>query len=140
MCSSDLASHPRGDRPQRNARAGSSEPIVNALDTRACALFGTRYPIVQTGMGWVAGARLAAATSAAGGLGVIASATLTYDQLETAVHAVKERTDRPFAVNLRADADDAPKRIALLIREGVKVASFALAPSEALIKIGRAHV
>lgn len=107
---------------------------MNALDTRACALFGTRYPIVQTGMGWVAGARLAAATSAAGGLGVIASATLTYEQLETAVHAVKERTDEPFAVNLRADADDAPKRIALLIREGVKVASFALAPSEALIK------
>ncbi len=107
---------------------------MTALDTRACALFGTRYPIVQTGMGWVAGARLAAATSAAGGLGVIASATLTYEQLETAVHAVQERTDAPFAVNLRADADDAPKRIALLIRERVKVASFALAPSEALIK------
>ncbi len=107
---------------------------MNALQSRACDLFGTQYPIVQTGMGYVAGARLAAATSAAGGLGIIASATLNYDELVTAVKKVKERTDKPFGVNLRADADDASKRVALLIREGVKVASFALAPKEALIK------
>ena len=106
----------------------------DALQTAACNLFGTRYPIVQTGMGYVAGARLAAATSEAGGLGIIASATLTYEQLEIAIHKVKERTNNPFAVNLRADAEDATKRIDLLIREGVKVASFALAPKEALIK------
>ncbi len=107
---------------------------MNALDTSACALFGTQYPIVQTGMGYVAGARLAAATSAAGALGIIAAATLTYDELGLAIRKVKERTDRPFGVNLRADADDAPRRIELLISEGVKVASFALAPTERLIK------
>ncbi len=106
----------------------------DTLQTAACALFGIRYPIVQTGMGYVAGARLAAATSEAGGLGIIASATLNYDELETAIHKVKERTNNPFAVNLRADAEDATKRIELLIREQVKVASFALAPKEALIK------
>lgn len=108
--------------------------MSNALQTPACELFGTRYPIVQTGMGYVAGARLAAAVSEAGALGIIASATLTYDELATAIRKVKERTDKPFGVNLRADADDAPKRIELLIREGVNVASFALAPKEALIK------
>jgi NAD(P)H-dependent flavin oxidoreductase YrpB (nitropropane dioxygenase family) len=105
-----------------------------ALHTPACALFGVRYPIVQTGMGWVAGARLASATSAAGGLGVLASATMTFDQLAHAVHDVKERTDAPFGVNLRADAVDVDARIGLMIREGVKVASFALAPREELIK------
>jgi NAD(P)H-dependent flavin oxidoreductase YrpB (nitropropane dioxygenase family) len=105
-----------------------------ALRTPACSLFGSRYPIVQTGMGWVAGARLAAATSAAGGLGIIASATLTFDQLETAVRHVKERTDAPFGVNLRADAEDVDKRVDLMVREGVKVASFALAPREDHIK------
>ena len=52
-----------------------------------------RYPIVQTGMGWVAGARLTAATSAAGGLGILASATMTFDQLAVAIREVRERTD-----------------------------------------------
>jgi NAD(P)H-dependent flavin oxidoreductase YrpB (nitropropane dioxygenase family) len=107
---------------------------MDAFQTRVCELFGVRYPIVQTGMGWVAGARLAAATSAAGGLGIIASATLSYDELQRAIAAVKDRTEMPFGVNLRADADDAAERIALLVRERVKVASFALAPKEALIK------
>jgi len=41
---------------------------MSALDTRLCTLLGVRYPIIQTGMGWVSGARLTAATSEAGGL------------------------------------------------------------------------
>ncbi len=105
-----------------------------ALHTRVCDIFGVQHPIVQTGMGWVAGARLAAATSAAGGLGIIASATMSLPELTRAVETVKERTDAPFGVNLRADADDIDSRLDLLVREGVKVASFALAPKEALIK------
>lgn len=98
------------------------------LHTRICDLFGVRYPIVQTGMGWVAGARLVSATSAAGGLGILAAATLTYEQLEQQIREVKERTDKPFGVNLRADQEDIGKRVQLLIRERVKVASFARAP------------
>lgn len=99
------------------------------LRTRACELFGVEYPIVQTGMGWVAGARLTAATAAAGGLGIIASATMTYPELQAAIREVKQRTSNPFGVNLRADQPDISERIDLLIREGVKVASFAQAPS-----------
>jgi NAD(P)H-dependent flavin oxidoreductase YrpB (nitropropane dioxygenase family) len=90
-----------------------------SLHSAACDLFGVRYPIVQTGMGWVAGARLTSATSAAGGLGILASATMTYDQLTTAIHEVQGRTDKPFGVNLRSDQDDIDQRIALLIRERV---------------------
>ncbi|MFM8236312.1 MAG: NAD(P)H-dependent flavin oxidoreductase [Actinomycetota bacterium] len=104
------------------------------LRTPACDLFDTEVPIVQTGMGWVAGARLVSATANAGALGILASATMTLPELEAAIRAVKERTDRPFGVNLRADAEDAPERVRLLIREGVKVASFALAPREEQIK------
>jgi NAD(P)H-dependent flavin oxidoreductase YrpB (nitropropane dioxygenase family) len=99
-----------------------------ALRTRACELFGIEQPIVQTGMGWVAGARLTSATSAAGGLGILASATMTLDQLRAAIQEVKERTDRPFGVNLRTDQTDIGDRIDLLIREQVRVASFAQAP------------
>src|SRR5258708_268141 len=101
---------------------------MNALRTRVTELFGCDVPIVQTGMGWVAGARLTSATSAAGGFGILASATMTLAQLRDAIHAVKERTDRPFGVNLRSDATDAGARIDLLIAERVRVASFALAP------------
>jgi len=103
------------------------------LQTRACELFGVRYPIVQTGMGWVAGARLTSATSAAGGLGILASATMTYDELKKAVHEVKDRTDAPFGVNMRADQDDIDDRVALLVAEGVRVASFAQAPGRDLV-------
>ena len=105
-----------------------------ALDTAICRLFGIRYPIIQTGMGWVSGARLTAATSAAGGLGILASATMTMAELERAIHDVRERTGAPFGVNLRTDQDDIEARVALLIREKVEVASFAQAPRKEIVQ------
>jgi NAD(P)H-dependent flavin oxidoreductase YrpB (nitropropane dioxygenase family) len=103
------------------------------LKTPLTELVGVKHPVVQTGMGWVAGPRLVSGTANAGGLGILASATMTYAELETAVKEVKSRTDKPFGVNLRADAGDAGDRVDLLIREGVKVASFALAPKQEMI-------
>jgi NAD(P)H-dependent flavin oxidoreductase YrpB (nitropropane dioxygenase family) len=103
------------------------------LHTRLTELVGISHPVVQTGMGWVAGARLVSATANAGGLGILASATMTLDELATAIGKVKATTDRPFGVNIRADASDADDRVDLMIREGVKVASFALAPRQELI-------
>ena len=102
------------------------------LKTRLTELAGIEHPVVQTGMGWVAGARLVSATSNAGGLGILASATMTIDELAVAITKVKASTDRPFGVNIRADAADAADRVELMIREGV-VASFALAPKPELI-------
>jgi NAD(P)H-dependent flavin oxidoreductase YrpB (nitropropane dioxygenase family) len=106
---------------------------VSHLKTPLTELIGIEHPVVQTGMGWVAGARLVAATSNAGGLGILASATMTLEELATAVTKVKATTDKPFGINMRADAGDAGDRVDLLIREGVKVASFALAPKPELI-------
>ena len=103
------------------------------LRTALTELTGVRHPIVQTGMGWVSGPRLVTGTANAGGLGILASATMSYDELERAILEVKERTDQPFGVNLRADAGDAADRCDLLIKHGVKVASFALAPKQELI-------
>ncbi len=85
-------------------------------------------PIVQTGMGWVSGAKLTAATSSAGGLGILASATMTLDELAAAIARVKERTDKPFGVNLLPNQPDAAARLDLIISTGVPVASFAAAP------------
>ncbi|MFJ6124699.1 NAD(P)H-dependent flavin oxidoreductase [Streptomyces griseoviridis] len=103
------------------------------METALTRLVGVRHPIVQTGMGWVAGPRLVSASANAGALGILASATMTLDQLRAAVREVRSRTDAPFGVNLRADAVDAGDRVRIMIEEGVRVASFALAPSPALI-------
>ncbi|WP_405596521.1 nitronate monooxygenase [Streptomyces sp. NBC_01410] len=103
------------------------------METALTKLTGVRHPIVQTGMGWVAGPRLVSATARAGALGILASATMTLDELRRAVREVASRTDAPFGVNLRADAGDARDRVRIIIDEGVRVASFALAPSRELI-------
>lgn len=103
------------------------------MDTPLTKLVGVRHPIVQTGMGWVAGPRLVSATANAGALGILASATMTPHQLRSAVREVRSRTDAPFGVNLRADAGDAEDRVRIIIEEGVRVASFALAPTRELI-------
>ncbi len=107
--------------------------IDQQLTTALTELVGIRHPVVQTGMGWVAGPRLVSGTANAGGLGILASATMTFEELERAILEVKGRTTAPFGVNLRADAGDAPERVDLLIKHGVKVASFALAPKKELI-------
>jgi NAD(P)H-dependent flavin oxidoreductase YrpB (nitropropane dioxygenase family) len=108
-------------------------PTTARIRTPLTELVGIDHPVVQTGMGWVAGPRLVSATARSGALGLLASATMDLAQLEESILEVKERTDRPFGVNLRADAADAGERIDLLIRHEVKVASFALAPKQDLI-------
>jgi NAD(P)H-dependent flavin oxidoreductase YrpB (nitropropane dioxygenase family) len=96
-------------------------------------LLGIRYPVVQAAMGYVSGPRLAAAASNAGGLGLIASATMTLAELEAAVAETAGLTSAPFGVNLRADAPDAAERVGLIIAGRVPVASFAQTPRPELI-------
>jgi NAD(P)H-dependent flavin oxidoreductase YrpB (nitropropane dioxygenase family) len=88
-------------------------------------------------MGWVSGAGLTAATSAAGGFGILAAVTMTVAELEAAVRRVRERTDAPFGVNFRADQSDLDDRLAFVVREGVRLVSFAGAPTKA--SVARCH-
>ena len=81
-------------------------------------------------MGWVSGARLTAATSAAGGFGILAAVTMTPDQLRQQVDEVRGRTDRPFGVNFRADQPDLGERVRFVVDAGVKLVSFAGAPTK----------
>lgn len=103
------------------------------LKTRLCERVGVALPIVQTGMGWVSGARLTAATAQAGGLGILASATMSLDELGVAIDKVASRTTAPFGVNLLPGQADLDRRMALMIERGVKVASFAGAPKKAAV-------
>ena len=109
-------------------------PGKNALHTPACDLFGVEYPIVQTGMGWVSGPTLTAATSEAGGLGVLAAATLTLDELKEAVAQIKTGTTKNFGVNFRPNQADLPDRVDFIIQAGVKVASFTQAPRKDIVQ------
>lgn len=104
-----------------------------ALRTRITGLFGIDYPIVATGMGYVSDARLTAATSAAGGLGILGGGLMSYAELAAAIGCVQELTGKPFGVNIRASQPDVTRRIDLMIKAGVKVASFAQAPRQDLI-------
>jgi NAD(P)H-dependent flavin oxidoreductase YrpB (nitropropane dioxygenase family) len=104
------------------------------LYTSFCERAGVRYPIVQTGMGWVSGASLTAATSAAGGLGILAAVTLDADAMIAAVGRVQSRTTEPFGVNVRPDQPDLPARLEALAAAGVAVVSFAGAPAAQAIK------
>jgi len=113
-----------------------SEPEASgkgAVRTALTELLGIRYPVVQAAMGYVSGPRLAAAVSDAGGLGLIASATMSLAELEKAIEDTAGRTPRPFGVNLRADAADAAERVRLIASRRVPVASFAQAPKPELI-------
>ncbi|MDT4906196.1 MAG: hypothetical protein QOH52_4212 [Pseudonocardiales bacterium] len=113
---------------------GADDAFHPALRTAVCELFDVRYPIVQTGMGYVATPELAAATSNAGGLGILASGTLSLAETDVAIARTKELTARTFGVNMRGDAPDLPERAKLLVKHGVRVASFALAPNEKVIR------
>jgi len=103
------------------------------IRTALTELLGIRYPVVQAAMGYVSGPRLAAAVSDAGGLGLIASATMSLAELEKAIEETAGRTAGPFGVNLRADAPDAAERVRLIVARRVPVASFAQAPKPELI-------
>src|ERR1700761_1051972 len=101
-----------------------SEPEASergAVSTPLTELLGIRYPIVQAAMGYVSGPRLAAATSNAGGLGLIASATMSLAELERAITETADRTSAPFGVNLRADAPDANERVRLIAAAHIPV-------------------
>ena len=104
------------------------------LHTRICDLFGITYPIVQTGMGWVSTATLTAATSAAGGIGFLATATQTFDEMKESVAQIREKTDKPFGINVRTDAPDIEDRLDWSIKSGIKVVSFAQAPKPDMVK------
>jgi NAD(P)H-dependent flavin oxidoreductase YrpB (nitropropane dioxygenase family) len=103
------------------------------IRTPLTELLRIRHPVVQAAMGYVSGPRLAAATSNAGGLGLIASATMSLDELKDAIAETAGRTDAPFGVNLRADAPDAAERVGLIVAGRVPVASFAQVPKPELI-------
>ena len=91
------------------------------LSTRITRLLGIRYPIIQAGMVWTAGAKLAVAVSQAGGLGVLGAGSMKPDLLREQVRKVKAGTEHPFGVNIPLARRDAADLIAVCTDEGVRI-------------------
>ncbi len=107
--------------------------MSSPLHTRICDLLGIRYPIIQTGMGWVAEPEMVAAVSSAGAIGFLAAATIPPDAVEAEIEKVKALTDAPFGVNFLMDAPGADMISEAIIRQGVKAAGYNRAPSAELV-------
>ena len=88
---------------------------------RLTELLKIRYPIIQGGMAWVATGELAAAVSEAGGLGVIGAGSAPADVIRKEIQKLKERTDKPFAVNIMLLSPFVDEIVDLVIEERVPI-------------------
>ncbi len=86
-----------------------------------CKLLGIKYPVFQGGMAWIADAKLAAAVSNAGGLGIIAAMNSNGEQLREQIVKAKELTDKPFGVNLMLMSPFIEEAVDVVCQEKVKV-------------------
>lgn len=91
------------------------------MKTRINTLFGVEYPLVQAGMIWCSGWRLASAVSNAGGLGLIGAGSMYPEVLKEHIRKCKAATDKPFGVNLPLLYPDIEKHINTILEEGVKI-------------------
>jgi enoyl-[acyl-carrier protein] reductase II len=91
------------------------------MSNRICELFNVRYPIIQGGMIWCSGWRLASAVSNAGGLGIIGSGSMYPEVLDQHVSKCKAATNKPFAVNLPMLYPDIDKHIETIIKHKVPI-------------------
>lgn len=91
------------------------------MENRIKTLFGIEYPLIQAGMIWCSGWKLAAAVSNAGGLGIIGSGSMYPEVLEEHVIKCKEATNKPFAINLPMLYPDIDKHIDTIIRHKVPI-------------------
>ena len=91
------------------------------MNDRLTRLFGVRYPVVQAGMIWCSGWRLASAVSNAGGLGIIGSGSMYPDVLREHIRKCKAATDKPFAVNVPMLYPDIDKHMATIVEENVPI-------------------
>ena len=100
----------------------ANRQIIKLLHmNRICNLFGIKYPIIQGGMVWCSGWRLASAVSNAGGLGLIGAGSMHPETLREHIQKCKAATDKPFGVNIPLMYPEIDILINMVIEEGVKI-------------------
>ena len=108
------------------------------MKTRITELLGIEYPIIQGGMAWVAESHLAAAVSAAGGLGLIGGANAPAEVIRTYIREVKAVTDKPFGVNVMLMSPYADEVAKVVVEEGVKVVTTGAGNPEKYMEMWKA--
>ena len=91
------------------------------FSNRVTQLFGIDVPIIQAGMVWTSGWRLASAVSEAGGLGVLGSGSMYPDRLREEIRSCRAATSRPFAVNVPILYADVEKHMDIILQERVPI-------------------
>ncbi len=91
------------------------------MQNRITKLFGIKYPIIQAGMIWNSGWRLASAVSNAGGLGLLGAGSMYPEVLREHIQKCKKATDKPFGVNVPMLYPNLEEIIGIIIEEGVKI-------------------
>ncbi len=94
---------------------------IVTIKTPITGLFGIQYPIIQAGMVWCSGHRLASAVSNAGGLGLIGAGSMKPELLAEHIRCCRQHTDRPFGVNIPLIRGDVERLIETAIGEGVQI-------------------
>lgn len=91
------------------------------MENRITKLFGIEYPIIQGGMVWCSGWRLASAVSNAGGLGLLGAGSMHPETLLEHIHKMKEATDKPWGINVPLMYPEIDKLMEMIVDEGVKI-------------------
>ncbi|MCB2204295.1 nitronate monooxygenase [bacterium] len=91
------------------------------MQTRVTELFQIRYPVIQAGMVWVSGWRLASAVSEAGGLGLVGAGSMKPDLLREHIRKALAATDAPLGVNIPLLRGDADELVSAVIEEGIRI-------------------
>ena len=91
------------------------------MENSVTSLFGIQYPIIQAGMVWASGWRLASAVSNAGGLGLLGSGSMYPDVLREQIRKCKAATSKPFGVNVPILYADIEKHMAIIMEEKVPI-------------------
>ena len=103
--------------------------------TKITELFNINYPIIQAGMVWVSGWKLASAVANEGGLGLIGSGSMKPDLLREHIQKCKAATNKPFGVNIPLYRGDAEELVKVIIEEGVKIVFSSAGHPRKFIKI-----
>ena len=93
---------------------------AHPINNRVTEMTGTDYPIIQAPMGWIARARLAAAVSNAGGLGIIETSSGEFDNIRHEVAKMRDLTDKPFGMNVALSYVKGTNVVEFVIEQGIK--------------------
>lgn len=104
------------------------------LHTTLCDVFGVRYPVIQTAMGWVATPELVAATANAGAMGFLALAVSTPAEADQAIAKTKELTDKPFGVNFLMEQPGAAQIVELILSHKIRAVAYSRSPNAKVVE------